>query len=98
MHRIPRWVRCGGRSLITGPACASAELRMYFLINVDSRVESKALLLRLMAGIMGADGGTSLLETPPYVIAIVFLFFLVVTLGFEWVIFTKLHLETHTDI
>ncbi len=34
---------------------------------------------------LGADGGTSLLETPPYVIAIVFLFFLVVTLGFEWV-------------
>ena len=34
---------------------------------------------------MGAEGGTSLLETPPYVIAVVFLFFLVVTLGFEWV-------------
>ena len=38
------------------------------------------------SGIMGAsEGGTSLLETPPYVIAVVFLFFLVVTLGFEWV-------------
>ena len=43
---------------------------------------------------MGADGGTSLLETPPYVIAIVFLFFLVVTLGFEWVIIPASHRET----
>jgi hypothetical protein len=34
---------------------------------------------------MGEGGGTSLLETPPYVIALVFLFFLVVTLGFEQV-------------
>lgn len=34
---------------------------------------------------MGESGGTSLLETPPYVIAVVFLFFLVVTLGFEQV-------------
>ena len=41
---------------------------------------------------LGADGGTSLLETPPYVIAIVFLFFLVVTLGFEWVsLYEKSH-------
>lgn len=31
----------------------------------------------------GADGGTSILETPPYVVALVFLFFLVITLGFE---------------
>ena len=47
---------------------------------------------------MGADGGTSLLETPPYVIAIVFLFFLVVTLGFEWVIPITVHLEMHTAL
>ncbi|KAK9909834.1 hypothetical protein WJX75_008172 [Coccomyxa subellipsoidea] len=40
---------------------------------------------------MGGGGGTSLLETPPYVIAIVFLFFLVVTLGFEKI----LHWITH---
>ena len=33
----------------------------------------------------GTDGGTSLLETPPFVISVVFCFFLLVTLGFEWV-------------
>lgn len=47
---------------------------------------------------MGADGGTSLLETPPYVIAIVFLFFLVVTLGFEWVTPTPVNLRMHAAI
>ncbi|CAL8467379.1 g6916 [Coccomyxa elongata] len=37
------------------------------------------------------ESGTSLLETPPFVIAVVFLFFLVVTLGFEKI----LHHITH---
>ena len=32
---------------------------------------------------MAGSGGTSLLETAPYIIALVFTFFLVVTLGFE---------------
>ena len=31
----------------------------------------------------GSEGGTTILETPPYVIALVFFFFLVITLGFE---------------
>lgn len=31
----------------------------------------------------GGDGGTTILETPPYVIALVFFAFLVITLGFE---------------
>ena len=30
-----------------------------------------------------AEGGISILETSPYVIALVFFFFLVVTIGFE---------------
>ena len=38
---------------------------------------------------MGTDGGTSLLETPPFVISVVFCFFLLVTLGFEWVRHTQ---------
>lgn len=29
------------------------------------------------------DGGTTMLETPPYMIALVFLCFLIITLGFE---------------
>lgn len=37
----------------------------------------------------GTDGGTSLLETPPFVISVVFCFFLLVTLGFEWVRHTQ---------
>lgn len=32
---------------------------------------------------MGGTSGTTVLETPPYVIAVVFVFFLVVSLGFE---------------
>jgi hypothetical protein len=32
---------------------------------------------------MAEDEGTTMLETPPYFLAVVFVFFLVVTLGFE---------------
>ena len=38
----------------------------------------------------GGEGGTTVLETPPYVIALVFFFFLVITLGFE-----KVGIEMH---
>lgn len=41
----------------------------------------------------GGDGGTTILETPPYVITLVFLFFLVVTLGFE-----KVHTSSVTPL
>lgn len=40
-----------------------------------------------------ADEGASVLETPPLVLALVFSFFLVVTLGTDWVSFVGIVVE-----
>ncbi len=59
----------------TQPVPFAARARPNYLH--EKRVERRTAVFRM------GEGGTSLLETPPFVIAVVFLFFLVVTLGFE---------------